>query len=292
MLYTIQNSFLQVTVSQHGAELQSVMTADSTQFLWQGDPAFWKERSPLLFPYIGRMTDKSYYLDEKLYHMELHGIAKYRDFQVTACTDTQITLELQDDDTIYASYPRHFLFRVTYTLNENTLEVCCHVENRDDRTMYFGLGGHPGFLVPFAPGKKFTDYQISFPAPCEPRRVIFSETGFFTGELVPYRLQNSTTLPLEHSLFANDAIVLADTPKQVTLSASDGGPGITVDFPQMPFIGFWQTTKEGAPYLCIEPWSSLPSPHGKITVLEEQKDLLALDAGSCYDNTWSIRIDL
>ena len=77
MLYTIQNEFLKATVSLYGAELQSLIAADGTEFLWQGDPAYWNERSPILFPYIGRMTNKSFYLDGELHHMQNHGIRKF-----------------------------------------------------------------------------------------------------------------------------------------------------------------------------------------------------------------------
>jgi galactose mutarotase-like enzyme len=292
MLYTIQNEFLKATVSLYGAELQSLIAADGTEFLWQGDPAYWNERSPILFPYIGRMTNKSFYLDGELHHMQNHGIVKYHDFRLVSATDTQLVLTFEDTQEVYADYPRHFLFQVTYTLNGNTLDVACRVENRDDKTMYFGLGGHPGFLLPFTPGKAFTDYQLRFPAPCQPRRVVFSETCFCTGDLVPYTLQDGTTIPLQHSLFDDDAIVLADTPKEVTLSAAGDSRSVTVTFPDMDYIGFWQFASNDTPFLCIEPWSSLPSPDGKITVLEEQKDLLSLPGGDCYENVWSIRVDL
>ena len=292
MLYTIQNKFLKATVSLHGAELQSLMASDGTEFLWQGDPTYWHERSPILFPYIGRMTDKSFYLDGEMHHMEGHGIVKYHDFRLVSATDTQLVFAFEDTQQVYADYPRHFLFQVTYTLRGNTLEVICRVENRDEKTMYFGLGGHPGFLLPFTPGKDFTDYRISFPSACHPRRVIFSDNGFFTGNLAPYTLENGTTIPLEHSLFINDAIVLADTPKEVTLGTEGDSRSVTVTFPDMDYIGFWQSVSDDTPFLCIEPWSSLPSPDGKITVLEEQKDLLSLPGGDCYENTWSIRVDL
>ena len=254
MLYTIQNEFLKATVSLYGAELQSLIASDGTQFLWQGDPAYWHERSPILFPYIGRMTDKSFYLDGEMHHMQNHGIVKYHDFRLVSATDTQLVLAFED-------------------------------------TQHFGLGGHPGFLLPFTPGKDFTDYRLSFPSACEPRRVVFSETCFCTGDLVPYALQDGTTIPLQHSLFDDDAIVLTDTPKEVTLGAEGDPRSVTVTFPDMDYIGFWQFASDDTPFLCIEPWSSLPSPDGKITVLEEQKDLLSLPAGDCYENTWSIRVN-
>ena len=34
---------------------------------------------------------------------------------------------------------------------------------------------------------------------------------------------------------------------------------VTVSYPDMDYIGFWHATLTEAPYVCIEPWSSLPS---------------------------------
>ena len=62
MLHSIKNQYLTVTVSELGAELQSVLGADGTEYLWQGDPAFWTGRSPILFPFVGRLTDKKYWV--------------------------------------------------------------------------------------------------------------------------------------------------------------------------------------------------------------------------------------
>jgi hypothetical protein len=45
-----------------------------------------------------------------------------------------------------------------------------------------------------------------------------------------------------------------------------------------------------APYVCIEPWCSLPSAQGKIAVLEEQTDLIGLPGRKIYRNTWRIRV--
>jgi hypothetical protein len=69
-----------------------------------------------------------------------------------------------------------------------------------------------------------------------------------------------------------------------------GSKTVTVSFPQMDYIGFWHQVGLPCPYVCIEPWSSLPSPKGEKTILDTQVDLLKLNANSTYQNTWSITI--
>ena len=81
---------------------------------------------------------------------------------------------LTDNEELYAQYPRHFVFQICYRLAENTIQITFKVENRDEKTMYFGLGGHPGFCVPMEEGDSFTDYRLRF-APCKPKRVDFTE---------------------------------------------------------------------------------------------------------------------
>ncbi len=71
MTHLIKNRFLRVEAAEHGAELQSIQDADGTEYLWQGDPAYWPDRAPNLFPYVVRLTDESYYLDGELHHMVL-----------------------------------------------------------------------------------------------------------------------------------------------------------------------------------------------------------------------------
>ena len=52
MEYSISNHSLQLVLSDIGAELQSI-EKDGREYLWNGDPQYWPERSPILFPYVG-----------------------------------------------------------------------------------------------------------------------------------------------------------------------------------------------------------------------------------------------
>lgn len=288
MLYTIQNEFLTVTVSRKGAELQSIRSADSTEYLWQGDPAYWPDRAPNIFPYVARLTEGAYFLDGERHHMAIHGIAPYRVFTPVCHERNRLTLELISDGETLREYPRQFAFRVIYALEGSTLSVTYEVENRDKKTMYFGLGGHPGFSVPIS-GGNFEDYRLHFGEECAPLRVGFTESCFLSGEDTPYPLENGC-LPLRHDLFGEDAIVLKNMAHTVTLERPGDRHSVTVAYPQMNYLGIWHMPHTDAPYVCIEPWSSLPSAQDKIAVFEEQKDLISLAPGGLYQNKWSIQI--
>lgn len=290
MVHTIQNPFLSVSVSEHGAQLQSIVGKSGTEYLWQGDSQYWSDRDLHLFPYVARLTEGKYMLDGHVHQMAIHGIAPYRRFQLVAGADSWLTLELLSDEQTLEAYPRHFSFRVGYTLEDDRLNVTYEIENRDEKTMYFGLGGHPGFCVPLESGKTFEDYRLRFGAPCQPVRVGFSEDCFVTDDDHPFPLEQDLFLPLRHTLFDDDAIVLKNMTREVTLECSGSSRSVTVTFPQMQYVGLWHMPKTDAPYLCIEPWCSLPSHKDQIAVFEEQKDLITLMPGDVYRNTWSIHI--
>lgn len=290
MLHTIKNEFLTVTAAEKGAELQSILGADGTEYLWQGDGRYWSDRALNLFPFVARLTDGKYKLDGNIYELPIHGFAPVRDFTLKENDGVKMVLELTDDEHTLLQYPRHFSFQVIYELVQNTLNICFRVENRDKKPLYFGLGGHPGFNVPLTSGKRFEDYRLRFKecAPC--KQVIFTDDCFPTSENRPFPLEDGRFLPLDHHLFDNDAIVLTDMARQVTLEAENDPHSVTVTYPQMPYLGLWHWPKTDAPYLCIEPWGSLPAKAGEITVFEEKQDLICLSPQEIYHNHWSIQI--
>lgn len=284
----ILNQFLRAEAETRGAQLLSIRSSDGTEYLWQGDPAYWSDRAPNLFPYVARLTDGKYYLDGRLYHMEIHGLAPYFDFALKEAGPTQMIFELSSNKKTLTAYPRAFVFRVIYELRDSDLSVTYEVENRDERTMYFGLGAHPGFNVPLS-GGTFEDYRLRFDSPCDPTRVGFTEECFLSGKDAHYPLQDRCVLELRHELFDHDAVVLKGTGRRVTLEGPDSHC-VTVEFPEMNYLGLWHMPGTDAPYVCIEPWCSLPSAQGKIAVLEEQEDLISLPSRKTYRNTWRIRI--
>ena len=290
MLYTIKNESMSVTIDTLGAQLQSITGTDGTEYLWYGDPAYWGGRATNLFPYVGRMTDGTYIYNGKKYPMGPHGFARNMEFAVQQESDTFVTFTLTDDETTRKCYPFHFAFSVVYYLVGTELRTIYRVENKGEETMYFGLGGHPGFRLPLEEGKRFEDYSITFAQPCRPSRALLAPSYMMSGVEELFALENDTTLPLRHDLFDDDAIILRHFDKTMTLSAGEGSRGVRVHIPQMPCVGIWHTVKKEAPFVCIEPWVSLPSRDGVVEDISQQSDLIALPAGKTYENEWSITI--
>ena len=290
MIYEIKNEYLTVAVNDFGAELYSIRTTD-TEYLWQGDEKYWSDRALTIFPYVARLFGGEYFLDGEKFRMDIHGFAPKSVFSAEKIGETKLIMSLSSNEETKKQYPRDFTFEAVYELVENTLKVTYRVKNEDRKTMYFGLGGHPGFNVPLADSLSFEDYELTFSEESTPKRVVFTPDCFVTGEFSDFELENGKTIPLSHSLFDNDAIVLSDMPKTVTLKSKKDERKVTVSYPDMKYLGIWHMPKTDAPYVCIEPWRSLPAADGETAVFEEQADLVSLPAGEVYENEWSITVE-
>ena len=288
MLFHIQNQYLAVSVSDRGAELMSIRSLDGTEYLWQGDPAYWGDRAPNIFPYVARLTDGCYTYGGKTYRLPIHGFAPTAMYRVTEQSGSAVTFTLEDNPEFYEMYPFRFRFSIRYELSDRDLHVRLTVENLDEKTMYFGLGGHPGINVPLEPGLTFEDYFLEFPGG-DLRRVEFTESCFITGKDDPFPLEGGH-LPLRHDMFDQDAIVLKGVPGKVTLGSDKGSRSVTLSAPDLGVFGFWHWPRTDAPYICLEPWSSLPSRQDVVEDLQTQPDLISLAAGKVYRTTWTLSI--
>lgn len=291
MNYKISNSKLSVEISSKGGELRSIQDAEGKEYLWQGDVASWTDRGPNLFPYIGRMTDGQYRYQGKMYHMDIHGFLPYMEMTLVEKKEDELVLRLKNTPETELRYPFLFELDICWKLIEDTLQITYQVRNKDTKTMYFGIGGHPGFCVPIADGLAFEDYGIDFGENAQLSQVVLSDDCFVTENTVPVPLVDNRYLPLQHGLFDRDAIVLNEMPKSLMIESKKDCRKIRVVYEDMNYLGIWHWPKMTVNYVCIEPWSSLPSRKGITEDLETQPNLLRLESGCEYRNTWSITIE-
>lgn len=289
MEYCLNNEKLCVRVAAEGAQLQSVRGADGTEYLWQGDGRFWRGRATNLFPYVGRLTDDKYTWRGAEYSMTRHGFARASVFEAEEVSDTRLVLTLGPSEATRAAYPFEFRFSLIYELDGDALDITYRVENRGEGLMAFGLGGHPGFNVPLAPGLAFEDYRLEFAEPCVPERVLLSPKYFISGETEPYRLENNA-IELRHNLFDHDAVILKGAAKTVTLKTDKDSHAVEVSYPDMDYVAFWHTPETEAPFVCVEPWMSLPARQDVVEDLESQPGIRRLAPGEVYENRLKIRL--
>jgi len=291
MLITIQNKHIALTVDTLGAQMMSIRAADGCEYLWQGDPEYWSDRSPTLFPFIGRLLDKRYLLHGKDYPMNIHGFAAELEFFPEEQAGDKLVLSLSSSIATLVRYPFDFTLEITYQLKDRTVEVASRVRNQSRETMPFSLGGHPGFRVPLGDKERFEDYYLEFSECCAPERILFSpSTILVSGERPFTALEEGKRLSLTHSLFDEDAIILKHAAREVSLRSHTSARSVTVSYPDMAYIGFWHWPRKDAPYVCIEPWTSLPGRDGITEEITCRSDLIHLAPGGTYENIWTITI--
>ena len=279
MIYTLENEFLTVKISDVGAELKScVSKVDGCEYLWQGDPTYWKGTSPWLFPVCSNLFEGQYTYRGQAYRMTQHGFARRQTFAVSAVNDTTLIFTLAPNEETRACYPFDFLFSVKYELKGTQLDCRLLVQNKGEEMMYATVGGHPGFNVPLSGEGEYTDYYLEFSEPCSPDYVVFTEEFCDSGKRLPYLLEGGRRLWLSHDLFRIDGIFFSGMAKSVTLKSDKAAHSVTVSYGDAPYVGFWSSRNDG-PYVCIEPWYGMASQDGVLPI-EEKCNMFRLLPGT------------
>jgi galactose mutarotase-like enzyme len=249
----IKNEQLCVEVSAHGAELQSIKDANGKEYLWQGDPAYWNRRSPILFPIVCGLWKDTYRLNGREYKMGRHGFARDTNFKLIAQGDEQVIYALSDSPETLKDYPFHFNLSVSYKLRGNQIRVVWHVENTDDKPIFFQIGGHPAFNVPGQqPGEPLKG-RLRFDAE-EPIRLFGNVGGCIDkGKHAPIETQKGVWAFTQDS-FKDDAVIFDRCQiRKIELLNSNGEAEVTINT-KAPALGIWSPYGKNAPFVCIEPW--------------------------------------
>ncbi|HEV2560177.1 MAG TPA: aldose 1-epimerase family protein, partial [Microvirga sp.] len=247
---SISNGHLQAEIATLGAELVRLRDVDGRDLLWDGDPAVWAGRSPLLFPVVGRLTGGEIIVDGRTYPMPKHGIARTSRFNVDQNDEAGCQCQLVASEATRAHYPFDFSLAVTYRLDGETLRVTASVRNRDSVPMPASFGFHPAFRWPLPYGSSRAAHRIEFEA-AEPAPIRRLKDGLL--DPVPQATPvQGRVLALSDALFEADALIFDQLASRRLRYGVEGGSSLLVEFPDLPHLGIW--TKPGAGFLCIEPW--------------------------------------
>lgn len=253
---SIAGGGLRATISGLGAELRRLDTDSGLELLWNGDPAVWAGRSPLLFPVVGNLKNDRVLIGGTYHPMSRHGFARTSTFALVTSEPSRCTWRLVPNADTRMRYPFDFQLDVTYALASDGLSITATVTNNGSEPMPASFGFHPAFRWPLLPGSPREAHEIHFAKP-EPAPIRRLANGLLADQTLPTPVVGRR-LALADSLFAGDALIF-DQPRsrQVTYGAP-GGPTLTVDFPAMPHLGIW--SRPGAGFVCIEPWHGFVSP--------------------------------
>lgn len=284
---TLHGAQLAATISSHGAELRQLSDAEGRQLQWDGDPAVWRGRAPILFPVIGALRDGRYTLDGARYDMPKHGFARDSSFAVIAHDDSAATFRLAANDATRAIYPFEFQLDVTFAIAGATLSVSAEIRNLGRGDMPASFGFHPALRWPLPYGQPRSDHRILFPKaePAPIRRI--DADGLLRPDTLPTPV-NGNLLTLDDALFVDDAIIFDRlSSRSVTYGASQAAR-IEMTFTDFPTLGVW--TKPGAGFLCIEPWYGIADPIGFDGDIREKPGIFMVEPNGSRVLTMTIAI--
>lgn len=290
-MYILKNSLLKLAIHPLGAELQKITAVkNDLEFMWDGNPDIWSGHAPNLFPIVGELKNGTFIYKNKAYHLSRHGFARHSDnFVVDEQNDNLLSLKLSYSEATLHKYPFKFDFLVTYALEQNRIKITYTVKNRDDKTIYFSVGGHPAFKCPVYPNESYEDYSLQFEHPdTSPTHLLNVDTGLFTSETEAV-FKTPGTIPLNDHLFDKDALVFKDLKsKKVSLTSKNHGEILNFNFDGFPYLGIW--AKPNANFVCIEPWQGLADSESSNQILKDKEGILALEKDKTFKATYSIEI--
>ena len=262
---------------------------NDTEYLWQADPQIWGWHAPNLFPVVGGCINDKILINGQAYPMQRHGFARHSDFTLAGSSKTSAKFSLSDSEETLEHYPYKFSFQILYDLFDRELRVTYKVINYDDQSIHFAVGGHPAFNVPFSAGERLEDYYLEFEFDEPLNTHLLSPNGFFTGaiEKIPH-IKNK--LPLTRDLFAKDALVFKDIgSRRVSIKSNKHSNSLYMRYPNFNYLGIW--AKNGAPFVCLEPWIGCADTEGIITEFSKKEGIHTLEKGHVFESDFTIGIN-
>ena len=286
-LLKIASTGLSAEISTIGAELRNLADASGLPLQWDGDPAVWTGRAPILFPIIGMLAGGQYRLDGETYTMAKHGIARHARFATVMHAADRATLRLEADDETRRAYPFDFRLDIDFALVDACLRMTATISNLDTRPMPASFGFHPALRWPLPYGQPRADHRIRFdhdePAPI--RRI--DGDGLLRPEPQPTPVVGDTLL-LSDALFVDDAVIFDRLNSRHLHYGAAAGPGLDVRFDDFATLGVW--TKPGAGFICIEPWQGCADPVGFSGELRDKPGIVVIEPGASRTYAMTITV--
>lgn len=281
-MIALQNEFIKVSICSKGAELTSLFNKlNGVEHLWQALPSVWAFHAPNLFPVVGACIDNQILVDGRKYPMQRHGFTRHSEFTLLENTDIHAKFSLDYSEKTLLVYPYKFTLQILYDLFDSELRISYKVINQDDKSIFFSIGAHPAFNIPFYNDESYKDYYIEFESDEKLTKHLLNDLGYFDGKTELLHKEGNR-LNLKKDLFKEGAIVLKDLVSREVLIKNHKTPNfISVTFPHFSSLGIWAAND--APFVCIEPWLGYADKGGELKEFSKKEGILTLDQGHVFE---------
>ncbi|WP_461204659.1 aldose 1-epimerase family protein [Clostridium sp. DL1XJH146] len=289
MVYEMKNPYLKVIIDSKGAELISLKTVkDNLQYIWSGDPLYWKRHAPVLFPIVGKVNNDRYKINGLEYELPQHGFARDMEFKLEDSGEQYVEYSLSSNEETIEKYPYKFKLYIRYELLDEGLKISYKVENKDNGAIYFSVGAHPAFNCPLLSDEKFSDYYLEF-SEIENEGIYPFEEGYIVGEKIPF-LKEQKILQLSQKLLEDGALIFENLKSsRITLKSYKNDRYIMVDYEGFPYLGIW-SKEDGASFICIEPWYGIADLKGYEGDFKDKQGIIEVLQNEIFECNYSFQI--
>ena len=288
MEFKISNKYLELTVSSHGAEKQSIISKETNISYLRDVDKYWNRKAPLLFPIVGKLRDLKTFINNKEYSMNQHGFIRDQEFELYSQTETELVLVNKFNEETLKKYPFEYQVFVKYTLVEKSVYTEFIVKNLDYQVIPFNYGGHPGFKLPLYENETFEDYSVKF----EKEENFNAPTVDMTSGTLNFKdtisYKNINEINLNYKYFEIDAIVIPEVKSQSVKLVNKDNKGVKFDFLGFPSLAIW--TKPNAPFVCLEPWIGYADHNDSNYQFIEKDNMQFLNPGETFSATYVITV--
>ncbi len=278
-------------VDTAGGELVSFQDSQGQEYIWQGDPAYWTGKNPILFPIVGELKGGRVRIGGRWYAMARHGFARKSQFALKEQGNGFAALELTESPQTLAQYPFPFRLTVRHTLEEKGFCTSFLVENTGSEKMLFCLGGHTGIRCPLFQDEDFEDYQLVFEQPETARPYGIDAAGIAHREYARPYLEGGQVKPMRHGDYDKGVLIFDNLKsKRMDLIHQGAGHGVRFSFEGFPFFGTWQPEGRNAPFVCLEPWAGMAAHWDETGRFEDKPGAISLAPGQRYSAWYRLEI--
>lgn len=292
MELTFQKGGLTARADTLGGELVSLRDQSGTEYIWNGDPAYWPGRNPVLFPIVGGLKDGRVDIGGRTYEMARHGFARRSEFVIADRGEDFVEFELRERMGTLRQYPFFFSLRVRHQLCADGFYTQFTVTNPGTVPMPFCIGAHTAFRCPLGEGERFEDYRLVFDQTEDAVSILPGNGGVLLHDQPGPALEHTDTIRLDHAVFdAVDTLIYEGLrSKSVRLCHKDTGRGVRVDFSEFPMVAFWTMPGKKAPYICIEPWQGCAAFDNESGRFEDKSHCLTLAPGESKSLRYTVTL--
>ncbi len=277
MAVKISSGNVTVLCLQEGAMLHSLVK-DGVEYLWQGDKEHWGGQAPVCFPIVGVLKDGKASAFGKPCNMKRHGVARINPFEIKEQAPNSVSFVQNSSHETKKEFPFDYSLLIKYTVLKNSVTTEYTVKNTGTDKLPFAIGGHPAFNCPLESGERFEDYSVKFDKvlnhPCLRPDI---HSGIIDVSKRYDVVSNSDEIKMNHSLFADDAMVF-DGIKSKSATLSAGGRGVRLDYQDFENLLIWSSAN-GGDFVALEPWTGISTCTDESEEFEKKRGITVLEPG-------------